>query len=284
MSDIPVILELWDFRDIAKSETTFREWMGKVPETEPYHLELKTQLARTMGLRSRFDEAHAILDEVEPEIKQSTAVEVRYLLERGRSFNSSNRQAEALPLFEQAWAIAKEAKLDYLAVDAAHMMGIAEPDYATQIEWDKLGLQYIEQSKQEDTKKWYRALYNNMGWSYHDAGDYENALASFEKGVAWCEAHADLTSTRIAKYTVARTLRSLERYEQAITKLKALFADYESTGDEESGFTSEEMGECLLALNRADEAKPHFAKAYRLLKDISWVEEDRLARIQQLSQ
>ena len=63
---------------------------------------------------------------------------------------------------------------------------------------------------------------------------------------------------------------------------ETLLADYQSTGDED-GFVSEEIGENLLALNRAEEAKAHFQNAYRLLKAISWVEKDRLKRIRHLS-
>ncbi len=282
MSTIPAILDIWDFSNPEKSEQIFRDWIAKVPDSDSYQLELKTQVARTFSLRGKFDEAHAILDGIEPQKSVSPSVEVRYCLERGRTFNSANRQSEALPLFNQAWQIATEAKLDYLAVDAAHMLAIAEPDYEKQVEWNKRGLDYIEQSNQEDAKKWYGAIYNNLGWTYHDMGDYDNALAIFEKSLAWRESQGNLKTTRIAKYTLARTLRSLERFEEALAMQETLLADYQSTGDED-GFVSEEIGENLLALNRAEEAKTHFQEAYRLLKAISWVEKDRLERIRQLS-
>jgi hypothetical protein len=45
------------------------------------------------------------------------------------------------------------------------------------------------------------------------------------------------------------------------------------------------MGECLLALGRADEARPHFARAYELLSQDEWFpadEKQRLARMKEL--
>ena len=197
MSTIPAILDIWDFSNPEKSEQIFRGWIAKVPDSDSYQLELKTQVARTFSLRGKFDEAHAILDGIEPQKSVSPSGEVRYCLERGRTFNSANRQSEALPLFNQAWQIATEAKLDYLAVDAAHMLAIAEPDYEKQVEWNKRGLDYIEQSTQEDAKKWYGAIYNNLGWTYHDMGDYDNALAIFEKSL-WHGVNRRVMSGRLA--------------------------------------------------------------------------------------
>jgi len=49
---------------------------------------------------------------------------VRYLLERGRTFNSAGEKDRARPLFVQAWEIAGAAGLEGLAVDAAHMVPI----------------------------------------------------------------------------------------------------------------------------------------------------------------
>lgn len=40
---------------------------------------------------------------------------------------------------------------------------------------------------------------------------------------------------------------------------------------EASGFTFEEIGECLLALGRADEARPYFAQACAALSNDAWL-------------
>ena len=61
---------------------------------------------------------------------------------------------------------------------------------------------------------------------------------------------------------------------------QALLAELDSVG-ESDGYVFEEIGECLLALGRADEAQPHFARAYELLADDPALAEDR-ARLMRL--
>jgi len=66
---------------------------------------------------------------------------------------------------------------------------------------------------------------------------------------------------------------------------RALLEEWRADGGE-AGYVSEELGECLLALGRADEARPHFAEAYRLLSaDHSFADADaeRLARMRALA-
>jgi hypothetical protein len=66
----------------------------------------------------------------------------------------------------------------------------------------------------------------------------------------------------------------------------ALKDEFEST-NEADGYVFEEIGECLLALNRAVEARPYFAKAYETLSQDEWLrdrEPARLARLKELSQ
>src|SRR5262245_760200 len=99
--------KLWDFNDPATSEKRFRAL--------PPSPEVLTQIARAQGLQRKFDDAHKTLDAVIPD---SPRVEVRYLLERGRVFNSSGKRDQARPLFLAAWEKANAAGLDDFAVDA----------------------------------------------------------------------------------------------------------------------------------------------------------------------
>lgn len=142
-----------------------------------------------------------------------------------------------------------------------------------------------EASSQEKSQNWLGSLYNNTGWSHHALGDYATALEIFEKGEAWQRSKGRVSQTRIATWTVARTLRSLNRVEEALSKQMALKDEFEST-NEADGYVFEEIGECLLALNRAEEARPYFAKAYEILSQDEWLrdkEPERLARLQELS-
>jgi hypothetical protein len=50
--------------------------------------------------------------------------EIRYLLERGRTFNSAGQKEQSILLFQDAYAKAAERNEDFYAIDAAHMLGI----------------------------------------------------------------------------------------------------------------------------------------------------------------
>ena len=119
----------WDFNDPATSERGFRELAAQ----------LTTQVARTLSLQRRFDEAHALLDEIEaaPD-EHGPLVRVRCLLERGRTLNSSGRRDESKPIFLEAWKRAAEIGADFYTVDAAHMLGIVEPPESAMI-WNERG-------------------------------------------------------------------------------------------------------------------------------------------------
>jgi tetratricopeptide (TPR) repeat protein len=87
-------------------------------------------------------------------------------------------------------------------------------------------------------------------------------LEFFEKAEVWQRSKGRIRETRIATWCVARTLRSLGRVEEALSRQMRL---KERSADEEDGYVFEEIGECMLALNRLEEARAYFAKAYGLL-------------------
>jgi len=285
---LPEYLKLWNFGDPAGTEQKFLEVL---PQAEAsgnlnYELCLRTQIARTHSLRAQFDEAHALLDAVEPRLTDETKeAHVRFLLERGRTFNSAKKPDQARPAFEQAWDLARAAELHGLAVDAAHMIAIAAKG-ADQEHWNLKAMEYAEQSADEKAMRWLGALYNNLGWYYHDAGEYEKALAMQEKQLAWYTERGSATDgSRIAKWTVARMLRSLKRYDDAMKIQRELEAEYEASGKHD-GFVWEEIAELLLAQDDIEAARPYFAKAHEALGRIDWMKRDyadRLARLGKLA-
>lgn len=285
--ELPDIDSLWDYDDLEGTEARFREVLARpaVAADNNYTWELKTQLARTFGLRYDFPPAHALLDEVAIHLGETTPrVRVRYLLERGRSYNSAGDPEKAVPLFLEALEIAEpRPDLAYFAADAAHMLAIATSS-EEQVKWHRKTEQLINASDDSRVQKWLGPLYNNLGWTLHDLGRYEEALAVFEQSVAFREQEGKPVPTRIAHWTVGRALRSLGRYEEALAEQETVLASWQAAG-EEDGYVYEELGECLLALNRPEEARPHFAQAYTLLSADQWLQEheqERLARLQQL--
>ncbi|MCB0394844.1 MAG: tetratricopeptide repeat protein [Bdellovibrionales bacterium] len=185
--------DLWDFNNPKATEEKFRTLLVTVSKSEnqEYLLQLKTQIARTQGLQRNFELAHKTLDEVESKLSERTPVaQIRYLLERGRVFNSSKERTQAKPLFEKSFQLAKKALEDNFAVDAAHMMAIVESNPQKQMEWNKIALAIAENSKEERARKWLGSLYNNMGWTYHDSGNYSEALDLFEKALEFRKSKA----------------------------------------------------------------------------------------------
>lgn len=273
---------LWDYSDPHQTEVRFREILIQVPEDNLAYLELLTQIARAQGLQQKFDRAHQTLDQVERRLgKYSSRAKVRYLLERGRVFNSSGQPDEARPYFEQALDMGIELSEDSYAVDALHMLAIVAPP-ASAIDLNLRAIQLAESSPQPKARQWLGALYNNLGWTFHGAGEYASALEMFEKAEAVRRSNGSVPELRIARWCVARALRSLSRIEEALSKQMALKEEIESAG-ETDGFVFEEIGECLLALNRADEARPYFARAHEALSGELSKEPERLVRLGKLS-
>ncbi len=277
----------WDINDPASAEAAFR---AALPDAESggdttYLAELLTQLARTQSLQANFDEAHAILDRTDaligPDLRRPR---IRYWLERGRTLNSAGSPKDAQEFFLKAWEMALDSGEVYLAVDSAHMLGIVgEPE--EQLEWNLRALEMAQSSEDEISRKWLGPLYNNIGWTYHDRGDFQEALKYFELGLRFREEQGQEREARIAAWTVARAFRSLGRYQEALDLQRDLLARAEAENDPHP-FIDEEIGECLLALSHPDEARQFFDRAYSALSTDGWLvanEGDRLRRLQALA-
>jgi tetratricopeptide (TPR) repeat protein len=285
--EVPDFDRLWDFNQPAETEKRFRALLPQAQNSgdRVYHAELLTQIARTLGLQQKFEEAHHLLDSVETMLTEDMKrPRIRYLLERGRVLNSSGAPDRARPLFIEAWEQARQVGEDSYAVDAAHMVAIVAQGQEA-LSWNRAALQLAETSSQERARSWLGSLYNNMGWTYHDMGQYDQALEIFDRALKFREQEGKLDRIRIAKWCIARTLRSLGRVEEALEMQQALLKEAEAS-NEEPGYTYEELGECLLLLKRESEAKPYFARAYAVLSQDPWLnrnEPGRLQRLQELS-
>lgn len=282
--NLPDFDSLWDYAQPDQTEIKFRAILLQIPEDDPALLELLTQIARAQGLQHKFEKAHQTLDQVKRRLGGvASRPQIRYLLERGRVFNSSGEREQARPCFEQALDLATQLNEDFYAVDALHMLAIvAPPDQALTL--NRQAIKRAESSADAKARNWLGSLYNNLGWSYHDQGEYASALEAFEKAEAYRRAKGSAPELRIAVWCVARTLRSLKRLEEALSKQMALKAELEAVG-ENDGFVFEEIAECLWALKRTDEARSYFARAYDVLsKDASLAEQEpaRLARLKKL--
>lgn len=276
---------LWDYSDPQETERKFCEVLLQIPEDEPEFLELLTQIARAQGLQHKFNKAHQTLDQVERRLGTAVSREkIRYLLERGRVLNASGRPEESRPYFEKALETATQLAQDSYAVDALHMLAIVAPP-ASSLDFNLLAIQLAESSRQAKARGWLGSLYNNTGWSYHGMGEYASALEMFEKAETVRRSDGSANEIRVARWCAARALRSLNRFEEALSKQLQLETEFESAG-ETDGYVFEEIGECLLALHCAKKARPYFAKAYDALSQNEQLAEkdgERLARLKNLA-
>jgi tetratricopeptide (TPR) repeat protein len=251
---------LWDFQKPQESEQRFRSALLEHPEDG----ELQTQLARSLGLQKRFDEAHTELDKVEKNLPLGASrLRVRYLLERGRALNSSGEPGRALPLFQEASEVASQAGEAGLEIDALHMVAIADPERS--LETNLAAIAKAEASDDERARKWLASLYNNTGWSYFSGGDPASALSYFQKAVPLREAMGNEANLTAAKWCVARALRELGQSADALSILNAI-----EPSAPDDPFVCQEIAFCREDLGSVEEARPMATKALELFETPDW--------------
>lgn len=243
----------WEYGDPAQSEGAFRAAAANASGDD--RLELLTQVARARGLQADFEGAHRLLDQVESELPTAGArPRIRYLLERGRTFNSSGDPETGREMFQKAWDSAENAGEEGLAVDAAHMVAITLAGTPQAEVWTQRGLERARNSHDPKAQSLVPALLNNHAWDLHDMGRANEALPAFEQAL---EAWRDLgkpAQIHIARWSIARCLRSLGRHAEAVSILRELEAESEA-GHSPDPFVYDELAENFVELGDTDAAQ-----------------------------
>jgi predicted negative regulator of RcsB-dependent stress response len=112
------------------SEARFLRALDEAEHDSVIEAELATQLARSLGMQARYDEADALLDAIE---NQDAVVQARTSLERGRLRTSSGHPDDAIPLFKNALAAASSTDCGDVLLDAAYMLAIAALEVEAQL-------------------------------------------------------------------------------------------------------------------------------------------------------
>lgn len=262
------ISTLWDFSQPEVSEERFRAALATASADDA--VILKTQIARTYGLRRDFSQAQQILADIEPQIPDaSSEAQARYYLELGRTHASATHPPEsqtsearglARSAFLRAFELAQDGKLDSLAIDALHMMTFVDTAPEEQVEWNRRAMALMQASSQPGAKKWAGALHNNTGYALHLLGRYEDALAEFKLALAAHEQGGNPQNIRIAHWMIAWTLRSLGRLEEAIEIQLRLEKECDEAGEPDP-YVFEELE--LLYQAVGDQEKSGFYAARR---------------------
>jgi tetratricopeptide (TPR) repeat protein len=166
---------LWDFDDLDASRGRFLAQLEQ-ETTDAGRAEVLTQLARVESLRDEFEKCDELLDEAEA----VGGVTARSLLERGRRERSSGRDGGGRAEFLRAFELAQESGDGVLAADAAHMLALVDDAES----WTARGIEIAGASDDPGVRYWLGPLYNNIGWTRFEVGDYAAALEAFELALA----------------------------------------------------------------------------------------------------
>jgi tetratricopeptide (TPR) repeat protein len=245
---------LWDFSRPEVSEQRFKAALENATGDDA--LILRTQIARTYGLRKDFDTARQQLLEMAPATQTAgPEAKVRYHLELGRTYASATHpkdrlseeaKAQARQSYGRALELARTARLDDLAIDAIHMFAFVDTAPADQLKWGQAALDVALASQQPEARRWEASIRNNVGYALHQLGRYDEALVQFQEALAIRERGTNAQATHVARWMVAWTLRSLSRNDEALQMQLAL----EKAADA-AGKPDEYVFEELEALYRA---------------------------------
>jgi tetratricopeptide (TPR) repeat protein len=247
-------------------------------------IEVQTQLARARAIQGRLDDAERTLDDAERALEShlGNMPRVRLLLERGRLLVLRKMPMVAKTPLMAAFELSTKARLDFQAIDAAQMMSVIEPRKQKRF-WTARALAITEGSKNPRLSGWVGPLYADMGHHFEDLYRLGEALANFEKSAAHFQANDEPLKACDSGAHGGRILRLMKRPAEAL----ALHRRFESTLEEHGasdGIVLEEIGECLLALDRPDEAMGYFARAHTKLSAGRWLTDNDPARLKRLKQ
>ena len=285
--------ELLGSADPATVEIKFKELL---PEAEAQadksvYLQILSQLALTQAMLKKFDEAHSTLDQAESLLTPAyDLAKVRILLERGRVFHQKSLfgsqdkaerakdLAQAFSFFKNSYELSKTHHFDYHTANAAHMLAIASEKIQDKILWNERAIECSSASRDQRTRAWISALQNNLGQNYLEAKEYSKALAIFQATLEMKEKEGVPFFIRHAKWTLAHTLRLLDRLDESLEILNLLVKENEDMVKNNKldvpeqvlsssrGFLYEDLAEIYMA-----KAKQAASAAYDDLSKEEWI-------------
>jgi tetratricopeptide (TPR) repeat protein len=288
-SQFPDIDGFWNFDNLPQTESRIQMMLPSEGPWKAEQVEALTQLAHAQVLQNKMPEAKATLIQAQQliallEPAERIRPEIRWLLEQGRVFCLSMTPSKAIECFGQAWTLANKNNLTFFAIESALMLAITQPLKSRQ-QWLEMALDLAEKATSEQCKLWLAQLYLMQGWHYFDVHRFDKALEFFEKSVARPRFPGDNQKVVVSKWSAARAIRALGRFDEAMAIQNSLLNELTEKG-QENGHVYLEIGECMQAQQKHEEAKAFFEKAYKLLSADQWYSDNRnfeLSRIQYIS-
>jgi tetratricopeptide (TPR) repeat protein len=259
-------------------------------ENKSIYLQILSQIALAQAMQKRFDEAHKTLDTADENLTpEYHLAHVRILLERGRVFHQSDNNVKTSPFFQKSYELSVKHSFDFHTINAAHMIAIVTENVDEKIEWNKKAIGLAKQTDDNRGRAWLGALYNNLAQNYIEAMQFNEALSTFKLCRESAEEKNESIIIRGAKWGIGRSLRSLNRLDEALRIQHQLLKEYDEVVMKNElpiellivgrGLVYEELAEIHLAY-----AKKFSECAYHDLSKDPWfikLEPKRLEKIKQ---
>jgi tetratricopeptide (TPR) repeat protein len=188
----------------------------------------------------------------------------RYIGVRGRFEWQDKELDKATGTFKDMYEFCSENKLHNRAIDAAHMVAITG-DHETQVEW---GLKGIKEAEEGNVTGWLGPLWNNLGGTYDELGEYEKSLDAYMKARDYHYKYGNHRSQVIADWAVGHAQRMNGNFDEAEKWVKPLLPKFEEMKDGEFiGWCEKELGEIAVGRGDTTSAIEHLTKAEVKLKE-----------------
>ncbi len=275
----PNLETVWNYQDPEGSEFRFRELTSQANQDRGYHIELLTQLARSVCLQRRYDDAHAILDEAEALLgDRLDRPRLRCHLERSRILNDTGHVEESIEQAQKAIEVGDEIGEHRLTADALHMIAYVVRDDEEAVRLHNVAIEFCEKHVSDlRIERWLATLHINVGDKYEALGRFSEGIESVDRGIGLCEKLGLTTKVLGSRCLLARLHRLDGRLDQAMGIMDAV----RKTGFAQ-GWLHEEFAECLLAAGQREESKAQFRRAYELFSKDPWYPPTQGARLERI--
>jgi len=246
-------------------------------------------LARAEAVTGKLDEAQLTLQAAEnllvgeefpaEELPAIESARIRCWIENSRLFLLKNIPSQARNALGKAWSLAVPANADQFTVEIAQLMAVVDPP-KRQEEWLRKAIEIGQSSPHPKARERLAQLRLSLAWKFFDLRQFEQALACLREALDSLPPGAK-TERHFCRWSIGRTLRALNREEEALTVQKKLLLEAE-LDHEPDGRVFEEMAECLQALSRTQEAQGYFEQAYNELSKKDWVKDHHPLKLKRL--